>query len=63
MSREALEIGSDSKPPILFRGDYSQWKARFLNFIDRQELGEEILQSRKEGPAEYYVTIPAVPDG
>ncbi|PWA38710.1 hypothetical protein CTI12_AA578870 [Artemisia annua] len=58
MSREAMTIGTDKEPPVLFRfrdADYPQWKDRFLDFIDRQELGEEILQSLKEGPAEFYV--------
>ena len=57
-----MAIGSDSKPPVLFRGDYAQWKFRFTDFILRQELGAEMLKSIEEGPAEYYVDIPGVPD-
>ncbi|KAI3733961.1 hypothetical protein L6452_13420 [Arctium lappa] len=48
-SREALAIGTDSKPPVLFKGEYEQWKDRFLNFIDRHELCEFIRQSFAEG--------------
>ncbi|KAJ9540898.1 LOW QUALITY PROTEIN: hypothetical protein OSB04_027404 [Centaurea solstitialis] len=49
-TREALAIGSDTKPPVLFRGDYNMWRDRFLDFIDRQDLGEYIRLSLKEGP-------------
>ena len=38
-------------------------EGRFLDFIDRQELGSDILKSLQEGPTEFYVDIPAVPDG
>ncbi|KAI3692748.1 hypothetical protein L6452_32570 [Arctium lappa] len=48
-SREALAIGTDTKPPVLFKGEYEQWKDRFLNFIDRHDLCEFIRQSFAEG--------------
>ncbi|KAI3735910.1 hypothetical protein L6452_15435 [Arctium lappa] len=48
-SREALAIGTDSKPPVLFKGEYEQWKDRFLNFVDRHELGDFIRKSIEEG--------------
>ncbi|KAI3771142.1 hypothetical protein L6452_02300 [Arctium lappa] len=48
-SREALAIGTDTKPPVLFRGEYEQWKDRFLNFIERQDLGHYIRLSLEEG--------------
>ena len=63
MSREAMAIGSDNKPPVLFQGDYSQWKDRFLDFIDKQELGADILKSLQEGPAEFFVDIFTMVDG
>ena len=62
MSREALAIGLDTKSPILFRGDYSQWKDRFLDFIERQELGDEMLDSIMNGPAEFFAITPRKPD-
>ncbi|KAI3707459.1 hypothetical protein L6452_25998 [Arctium lappa] len=49
MSREALAIGTDVKPPVLFKGEYEQWKDKFLDFIDRHDLGDEIKKSLKEG--------------
>ncbi|KAJ9551856.1 hypothetical protein OSB04_015901 [Centaurea solstitialis] len=62
-TRDALAIGSDTRPPVLFRGDFSQWKSRFLDFVEKQPLGKDILESPKNGPVKFYMTIPDVPDG
>ncbi|KAJ9541501.1 hypothetical protein OSB04_028007 [Centaurea solstitialis] len=59
---EALAIGSDTKPPVLFRGDYNMWRDRFLDFIDRQDLGEYIRLSLKEGPKVFTEEKLAQPD-
>ncbi|KAI3746674.1 hypothetical protein L6452_09113 [Arctium lappa] len=48
-SKEALAIGTDTKPPVLFKGEYEQWKDRFLNFVDRHELADLIRKSIEEG--------------
>ncbi|KAI3729937.1 hypothetical protein L6452_18610 [Arctium lappa] len=48
-SRDALAIGTDFKPPVLFKGEYEQWKDQFLDFIDRNEIGPYISQSLEEG--------------
>ncbi|KAJ9562426.1 hypothetical protein OSB04_007586 [Centaurea solstitialis] len=61
-TREALAIGSDTKPPVLFRGDYNMWRDRFLDFIDRQDLGEYIRLSLKEGPKVFTEEKRAQPD-
>ncbi|KAJ9566854.1 hypothetical protein OSB04_002820 [Centaurea solstitialis] len=61
-TKEALAIGSDTKPPVLFRGDYNMWRDRFLDFIDRQDLGEYIRLSLKEGPKVFTEEKPAQPD-
>ncbi|KAJ9548122.1 hypothetical protein OSB04_020665 [Centaurea solstitialis] len=61
-TREALAIGSDTKPPVLFRGDYNMWRDRFLDFIDRQDLGEYIRLSLKEGPKVFTEEKPAQPE-
>ncbi|KAJ9545582.1 hypothetical protein OSB04_025289 [Centaurea solstitialis] len=62
-TRDALAIGSDTRPPVLFRGDFSQWKSRFLDFVAKQPLHKQIIESLKNGPVKYYTEIPAVPDG
>ncbi|KAJ9543687.1 hypothetical protein OSB04_023394 [Centaurea solstitialis] len=61
-TREALAIGSDTMPPVLFRGDYNMWRDRFLDFIYRQDLGEYIRLSLKEGPKVFTEEKPAQPD-
>ncbi|KAI3718191.1 hypothetical protein L6452_19049 [Arctium lappa] len=60
-SKDALSIGTDVKPPVLFKGGYEQWKDRFLDFVDRHSNGENILLSITEGPmAPITVQIPDV---
>ncbi|KAI3747844.1 hypothetical protein L6452_10529 [Arctium lappa] len=60
-SKDALSIGTDVKPPVLFKGEYEQWKDRFLDFVDRHSNGENILLSITEGPmAPITVQIPDV---
>ncbi|KAI3677927.1 hypothetical protein L6452_37201 [Arctium lappa] len=49
-SKDALSIGTDVKPPVLFKGEYEQWKDRFVDFVDRHTNGENILLSIMEGP-------------
>ncbi|KAI3758726.1 hypothetical protein L6452_06297 [Arctium lappa] len=49
-SKDALSIDTDVKPPVLFKGEYEQWKNRFLDFVDRHTNGENILLSIMEGP-------------
>ncbi|KAI3734670.1 hypothetical protein L6452_14145 [Arctium lappa] len=39
-SREALAISTDVKPPVIFKGEYEQWKDIFLDFIDINDLGD-----------------------
>ncbi|KAJ9538357.1 hypothetical protein OSB04_031090 [Centaurea solstitialis] len=62
-TRDALAIGSDTRPPVLVHGDFSQWKSRFLDFVAKQPLHKQIMESLRNGPVKYYTEIPAVPDG
>ncbi|KAI3758130.1 hypothetical protein L6452_05680 [Arctium lappa] len=48
-SREDLAIGTNVKPPVLFKGEYEQWKDRFIDFIERHEMGGLIKKSLEEG--------------
>ncbi|KAI3758788.1 hypothetical protein L6452_06360 [Arctium lappa] len=60
-SKDALSIGTDVKPPVLLKGEYEQWKDRFLDFVDQHSNGENILLSITEGPmAPITVQIPDV---
>ncbi|KAI3669359.1 hypothetical protein L6452_40592 [Arctium lappa] len=59
-SKDALSIGTDVKPPVLFKGEYEQWKDRFLDFVDRHSNGENILLSITEGPMKpIIIHVPA----
>ncbi|KAI3758637.1 hypothetical protein L6452_06204 [Arctium lappa] len=49
-SKDALSIGTDVMPPVLFKGEYEQWKDRFLDFVDRHTNGKNILLFITEGP-------------
>jgi hypothetical protein len=62
MYREALALGSDTRPPILYRGDYDQWRDRFLDWIEKQDTGEDMLDSINNGDANFTTIIPAVED-
>lgn len=55
ISKELASIGSDNRPPILFRGDFPQCRVRFLDFVDRQTDGALILDSIFNGPKEFYI--------
>jgi hypothetical protein len=48
--RDALVIGSDNKPPDLFKDEYELWVNRFKLFIMRKENGHLIWKSIEEGP-------------
>ena len=48
--RDALVIGSDNKPPVLFKDEYELWVNRFKLFIMRKENGHLIWKSIEEGP-------------
>nr|GEZ25040.1 hypothetical protein [Tanacetum cinerariifolium] len=49
MSRDVLTIGSTIRIPLLYRGEYSQWVERFLNYLKEQMDGEAMINSIKNG--------------
>nr|GEY31433.1 hypothetical protein [Tanacetum cinerariifolium] len=49
MSRDVLTVGSTMRIPFLFRGEYSQWSERFMNYLEEQTDGEAIINSIKNG--------------
>ncbi|KAI3729330.1 hypothetical protein L6452_17986 [Arctium lappa] len=56
-SRDALAIGSDKEPPVLYRGEYPQWHDHFMNFIEAKPDYEEILKCLKEGPQPWPMKV------
>nr|GEZ78987.1 hypothetical protein [Tanacetum cinerariifolium] len=49
MSRDVPTIGSTMRIPLLYRGEYSQWSERFMNYLEEQTDGEEMINSIKNG--------------
>nr|GEZ47267.1 hypothetical protein [Tanacetum cinerariifolium] len=62
MSRDVLTIGSTIRIPLLYLGEYSQWSERFMNYLEKQTDGEEMINSIKNGdqtlPRVTQVSIP-----
>nr|GFA94049.1 Gag-Pol polyprotein [Tanacetum cinerariifolium] len=49
MSRDVLTVGSTMRISLLYRGEYSQWVERFMNYLEEQTDGEAMINSIKNG--------------
>nr|GEU37816.1 hypothetical protein [Tanacetum cinerariifolium] len=49
MSRDVLTVGSTMRIPLLYRGEYSQWVERFMNYLEEQTNGKTMINSIKNG--------------
>nr|GEV28420.1 hypothetical protein [Tanacetum cinerariifolium] len=49
MSQDILTVGSTMRIPLLYRGEYSQWVERFMNYLEEQTDGEAMIISIKNG--------------
>nr|GFA05650.1 hypothetical protein [Tanacetum cinerariifolium] len=49
MSRDMFTVGSTMRIPLLYRGEYSQWSERFMNYLEEQTDGEAMINSNKNG--------------
>nr|GFA45406.1 hypothetical protein [Tanacetum cinerariifolium] len=49
MSRDVLTIGSTMRIPLLYRGEYSQWSERFMNYLEEQTDREAMINCIKHG--------------
>ncbi|GJY57957.1 hypothetical protein Tco_0457849, partial [Tanacetum coccineum] len=49
MSRDVITVGSTMRIPLLYRGEYSQWRERFMNYLEEQTDGEEMINSIQNG--------------
>nr|GEZ40180.1 hypothetical protein [Tanacetum cinerariifolium] len=45
MSRDVIMIGSTMRIPLLYRGEYSQWRERFMNYLEEQTDDEAMINS------------------
>ncbi|GJT15393.1 hypothetical protein Tco_0874099 [Tanacetum coccineum] len=49
MSRDVITVGSTMWISLLYRGEYSQWSERFMNYLEEQTDGEAMINSIKNG--------------
>nr|GEZ00836.1 hypothetical protein [Tanacetum cinerariifolium] len=45
MSRDVITVGLTMGIPLLYRGEYSQWRERFMNYLEEQTDGEAMINS------------------
>nr|GFA96348.1 hypothetical protein [Tanacetum cinerariifolium] len=45
MRRDVITVGSTMRIPLLYRGEYSQWRKRFMNYLEEQMDGEAMPNS------------------
>nr|GFA45612.1 hypothetical protein [Tanacetum cinerariifolium] len=49
MSRDVITVGSTMRIPLLYKGEYSQWHERFMNYLEEQTDGEAMINSIQNG--------------
>nr|GEX36028.1 hypothetical protein [Tanacetum cinerariifolium] len=49
MSRDVLTVGSTMRIPLLYRGEYSQWVERFMNYLEEHTDEKAMINSIKNG--------------
>nr|GEX28595.1 hypothetical protein [Tanacetum cinerariifolium] len=49
MSRDVLTVGCTMRIPLLYRGEYSQWVERFMNYLEEQTNEEAMINLIKNG--------------
>nr|GEY21116.1 retrovirus-related Pol polyprotein from transposon TNT 1-94 [Tanacetum cinerariifolium] len=45
MSRDVITVGSTMRISLLYRGEYSKWRERFMNYLKEQTDGEAMINS------------------
>nr|GEY76260.1 hypothetical protein [Tanacetum cinerariifolium] len=56
MSRDVITVGSTMRIPLLYRGEYSQWRERFMHYLEEQTDGEAMINSIQNGDQPLPVT-------
>nr|GFB78484.1 hypothetical protein [Tanacetum cinerariifolium] len=49
MSRDVITVGSTIRIPLLYQGEYSQWRERFMNYLEEQIDGEAMINAIQNG--------------
>ncbi|GKF32971.1 hypothetical protein Tco_0106171 [Tanacetum coccineum] len=66
MNNNIMAVGSKDRPPMLGPGRYSQWRSRFLRYIDTKPNGEGLRKSILSGlyvPSTILVQAVAATEG
>nr|GEW89975.1 hypothetical protein [Tanacetum cinerariifolium] len=58
MSRDVITVGLTMRIPLLYRGEYSQWRERFMNYPEEQTDGEAMIKSIQNGDQPLPVVAP-----
>ncbi|GJR27918.1 hypothetical protein Tco_1104150 [Tanacetum coccineum] len=61
MGRNVITVGSKMRIPLLYRGEYSQWCERFMNYLEEQTDGEAMIHSIKHGEHPLLVVAQVAP--
>nr|GEZ11144.1 hypothetical protein [Tanacetum cinerariifolium] len=49
MRQDMITVGSTMRIPLLYRSEYSQWRERFMNYLEEQTDGEALINSIQNG--------------
>nr|GEX44140.1 Gag-Pol polyprotein [Tanacetum cinerariifolium] len=49
MIRDVITVGLTMRILLLYRGEYSQWRERFMNYLEEQTYGEAMINSIQNG--------------
>nr|GFA61821.1 hypothetical protein [Tanacetum cinerariifolium] len=49
MSRDVITVGLTMRILLLYRAEYSQWRERFINYLEEQTYGEAMINSIQNG--------------
>ncbi|GJZ46381.1 hypothetical protein Tco_0593977, partial [Tanacetum coccineum] len=55
MSRDVITVGSTMRILLLYRGEYSQWREQFMNYLEEQTDGEAMINSIQNGDHPLHV--------
>nr|GEY93701.1 integrase, catalytic region, zinc finger, CCHC-type, peptidase aspartic, catalytic [Tanacetum cinerariifolium] len=50
MSQDVITVGSTMRIPLLYQGEYSQWRERFMNYLEEQTDGEAMINPIQNDP-------------
>nr|GFD20909.1 hypothetical protein [Tanacetum cinerariifolium] len=58
ISQDVITVGSTMRIPLLYKGEYSHWRERFMNYLEEQTDGEAMINSIQNGDQPLPVIAP-----